>query len=120
MHVLNRSVSQYSCRLPGPWLGRSVRSICPRASSRRPKCLWVEGGGGGARSPQQHLLTALDRPPQVACETATKTGMVMVFGEITTKAKVDYEAVVRRTCREVGFISEDVGLDCDKCKVKTH
>lgn len=38
-------------------------------------------------------------------------------GEITTKAKVDYEAVVRRTCREIGFTSEDVGLDCDKCKV---
>jgi S-adenosylmethionine synthetase len=44
--------------------------------------------------------------------------MVMVFGEITTKAKVDYEAIVRKTCREVGFISDDVGLDCDKCKVR--
>lgn len=43
--------------------------------------------------------------------------MVMVFGEITTKAKVDYEAVVRKTCREIGFISDDVGLDADKCKV---
>lgn len=57
---------------------------------------------------------------QVACETATKTNMVMVFGEITTKAKVDYEAVVRRVCREVGFTSDDVGLDCDKCKVLVH
>lgn len=43
--------------------------------------------------------------------------MVMVFGEITTKAKVDYEAIVRRVCREIGFISDDVGLDADKCKV---
>jgi hypothetical protein len=42
---------------------------------------------------------------------------VMVFGEITTSAKVDYEAVVRKTCRDIGFISEDVGLDADKCKV---
>ena len=57
---------------------------------------------------------------QVACETATKTNMVMVFGEITTKAKVDYEAVVRRVCKEVGFTSDDVGLDCDKCKVLVH
>lgn len=54
---------------------------------------------------------------QVACETATKTNMVMVFGEITTKAKVDYEAVVRKTCRDIGFTSEAVGLDADKCKV---
>lgn len=44
-------------------------------------------------------------------------GLVMVFGEITTNAKVDYEAVVRKTCREIGFTSEDVGLDADKCKV---
>ena len=41
----------------------------------------------------------------------------MVFGEITTKAKVDYEAVVRKTCRDIGFTSEDVGLDADTCKV---
>lgn len=34
--------------------------------------------------------------------------MVMVFGEITTKAKVDYEAIVRKTCEEIGFVSEDV------------
>ena len=43
--------------------------------------------------------------------------MVMVFGEITTSAKVDYEKVVRDTCREIGFVSDDVGLDADKCKV---
>ena len=54
---------------------------------------------------------------QVACETATKTNLVMIFGEITTSAKVDYEKVVRDTCRDVGFTSDDVGLDCDKCKV---
>ena len=53
----------------------------------------------------------------MACETATKTNMVMIFGEITTSAKVDYEKVVRETCRAVGFTSDDVGLDCDKCKV---
>ena len=54
---------------------------------------------------------------QVACETCTKTGMVMVFGEITTSAKVDYEKIVRKTCKDIGFTSEDVGLDADTCKV---
>ena len=54
---------------------------------------------------------------QVACESASKTDMVMIFGEITTSAKVDYEKVVRDTCREIGFTSNDVGLDADKCKV---
>lgn len=43
--------------------------------------------------------------------------MVMVFGEITTKAKVNYEEIVRKTCKEIGFTSEDVGLDADNCKV---
>jgi len=44
----------------------------------------------------------------------------MVFGEITTKAKVDYEAIVRKTCRQIGFTSPDVGLDADNCKVHVH
>ena len=42
----------------------------------------------------------------------------MVFGEITTRAKVDYEKIVRDTCRNIGFTSDDVGLDADKCKVR--
>ena len=46
--------------------------------------------------------------------------MVMVFGEITTKAKVDYEAIVRRVCKEIGFTSEDVGLNADTCKVRSR
>eukprot|EP00803_Ostreobium_quekettii_P011505 evm.model.scf_3640.1 EVM.evm.TU.scf_3640.1 scf_3640:4903-9094(+) len=68
------------------------------------------------------LDACLEQDPyaKVACETATKTDMVMVFGEITTTAKVDYEAVVRKTCREIGFTSADVGLDADKCKVVVH
>jgi len=63
---------------------------------------------------------AQDPDSRVACETASKTNMVMVFGEITTKAKVDYEAVVRKVCKEIGFTSADVGLDGDKCKVLVH
>eukprot|EP01026_Neomeris_dumetosa_P017113 TRINITY_DN16538_c0_g1_i1.p2 TRINITY_DN16538_c0_g1~~TRINITY_DN16538_c0_g1_i1.p2 ORF type:complete len:388 (-),score=64.36 TRINITY_DN16538_c0_g1_i1:406-1569(-) len=63
---------------------------------------------------------AQDPESKVACETASKTNMVMVFGEITTNAKVDYEAVVRRVCKEIGFTSDDVGLDADKCEVLVH
>merc|ERR1711966_42127 len=40
-----------------------------------------------------------------------------IFGEITTKAKVDYEAVVRKAAEQIGFTHEDVGLNCHTCKV---
>ncbi|KAL2533647.1 S-adenosylmethionine synthase 3 [Abeliophyllum distichum] len=60
---------------------------------------------------------AQDLDSKVACETCTKTNMVMVFGEITTKANVNYEKIVRDTCRGIGFTSADVGLDADNCKV---
>ncbi|XP_059636238.1 S-adenosylmethionine synthase 2-like [Cornus florida] len=65
------------------------------------------------------LDACLEQDPdsKVAYETCTKTNMVMVFGEITTKANVDYEKIVRDTCREIGFVSDDVGLDADNCKV---
>jgi len=54
---------------------------------------------------------AQDKDSRVACETCTKTGMVMVFGEITTKAKVDYEAVVRKACQDIGYDDAAKGLD---------
>ncbi|KAL0925260.1 hypothetical protein M5K25_003579 [Dendrobium thyrsiflorum] len=65
------------------------------------------------------LDACLEQDPdsKVACETCSKTNMVMIFGEITTKENVDYEKIVRDTCRAIGFVSDDVGLDADNCKV---
>merc|ERR1711934_1313418 len=56
---------------------------------------------------------AQDPNSRVACETCAGTNFVMVFGEITTDAKVDYEAVVRETIKGIGFDGPEKGL-CDK------
>ena len=60
---------------------------------------------------------AQDPQSHVACETSTGTGFVLVFGEITTTAVVDYEAVVRAKIKEIGFDAEEKGLDCATCLV---
>ena len=52
-----------------------------------------------------------DETSRVACECCTKTGMIMIFGEITTSATVNYEAVIRETLKEIGYDDPAKGLD---------
>lgn len=63
-------------------------------------------------------LMAQDPMSRVACETTITTNFVMVMGEITTKASVDYEKIVRETIREIGYDDDEKGFNCDTCEVK--
>ena len=68
------------------------------------------------------ILDALleqDTMSRVACETATTTGLVLVMGEITTKAYVDIQKIVRDTVREIGYTRGKYGFDADTCGVIT-
>ncbi len=58
-----------------------------------------------------------DSKARVACETYVKTGMVMVGGEVTTSAWVDIEEITRKTVREIGYTSSEMGFDADSCAV---
>ena len=64
-------------------------------------------------------LLAQDPMSRVACETCTTTGLVMVMGEITTKAQIDIPAIVRETVREIGYDNAEYGFDCNTCAVMT-
>ena len=64
-------------------------------------------------------LIAQDPMSRVACETCTTTGIVMVMGEITTKAYVDIQKIVRDTVREIGYTRAKYGFDADTCGVIT-
>ena len=68
------------------------------------------------------ILDALmeqDPMSRVACETAITTGLVLVMGEITTKAYVDIQKIVRDTVREIGYTRGKYGFDADNCGVIT-
>ncbi|HSE34149.1 MAG TPA: methionine adenosyltransferase [Pyrinomonadaceae bacterium] len=60
---------------------------------------------------------AADPKARVACETLVTTGLVVVAGEITTEAVIDYQRVARETIREIGYTRAKYGFDCDTCAV---
>lgn len=68
------------------------------------------------------ILDALmeqDPMSRVACETSTTTGIVLVMGEITTKAYVDIQKIVRETIKEIGYVRGKYGFDAETCGVLT-
>jgi S-adenosylmethionine synthetase len=60
-----------------------------------------------------------DSTGRVACETLVTTGLVVIAGEITTNAHVDFPQVARETVREIGYTRAKYGFDCDTCAVLT-
>ena len=65
------------------------------------------------------LDALLEQDPfsRVACETLCTTDLVVLSGEITTQANVDYVDVVRKTVAEIGYTSDDIGFDAQSCRV---
>lgn len=62
-------------------------------------------------------ILAEDKHARVACETLVKTGMVIVAGEITTTAHIEYEDIIRQTVKEIGYNSSAMGFDWESCAV---
>ncbi len=62
-------------------------------------------------------MLAEDPQSRVACETFTTTGLIMIMGEVTTKAKVDVTEIARRTVEEIGYDRAKYGFDCHTCAV---
>ncbi|MFO0663610.1 MAG: methionine adenosyltransferase [Polyangiaceae bacterium] len=64
-------------------------------------------------------ILAQDPKARVACESLAKTGMIVVAGEITTTARVDFPAIVRETVNGIGYTGSDMGFDGNTCAVLT-
>ncbi len=58
-----------------------------------------------------------DSTARVACETSISTGMVLLTGEITADARIDYNQIVRKTVRDIGYTSSEFGFDAETCSV---
>ena len=64
-------------------------------------------------------ILAIDPRGRVACETSATTGLVLVFGEITTNGYVDIPTIVRNTIKEIGYVNAQYGFDYQTCAVLT-
>ncbi len=62
-------------------------------------------------------IIAQDPMARVACETCCSTGFVLVMGEITTTANVDYQSIVRKTVCDIGYTGSEIGFDGNTCSV---
>ena len=62
-------------------------------------------------------IIAEDKGARVACETLVKTGRVVLAGEITTSAKIDFENLCRQVVLDIGYSSSDVGFDGESCAI---
>jgi len=65
-------------------------------------------------------LLAQDPMSRVACETLCTTDYLLMAGEITTKAEVDFESVARDVVRDIGYTSDDIGFDASTCEVESR
>ena len=90
-------------------------AICSPANRSR----WAIPTRWPTRFPTASSTPSWQQDPyaRVACETLLTTGLVCLAGEITTKAMVDYPAIVRQIVREIGYTSSEMGFDATTCAV---